>query len=155
MGNICRSPTAEGFFRHYLEASGGTGRIHTDSAGTHAYHTGNPPDERAIHCAAEYGVDIARLRARTIQARDFKDFDLVIAMDLQNLAGLQRMAPPDSTAQLELMMRFATRSRDIEEVPDPYYGALSDFRRMCELLDDASQGLLHYLQESSLPAPAS
>jgi protein-tyrosine phosphatase len=141
MGNICRSPTAEGFFRHHLQQSALCGRIGVDSAGTHGYHLGNRPDERAIGAAAGFGVDLADLRARRITAGDFETFDRIIAMDRDNLADLGRLAPAGRHARFGLMMDYASGAGPAE-VPDPYYGSLRDFAYMCELLDRATRGLL-------------
>ena len=144
MGNICRSPSAEGFFRLHLERSGLAERFQVDSAGTHGYHVGHPPDERAIVEAAKFGVDIGHLRARRVRAADFSDFDHIVAMDQHNLGVLQRMQSGPSRAALSLMMDHA-REPGPREVPDPYYGAQSGFTLMCELLDDATAGLLEKL----------
>ncbi len=148
MGNICRSPSAEGFFLRHLDRNGMGGTVITDSAGTHSYHLGQPPDSRAISMAAEFGVDIAGLRARRIQADDFHDFDLIIGMDETNLRGINQAAGNEpGDARLELMMTYASRYPGLTEVPDPYYGDLRDFRYMCELLDDATSGLLAHLRD--------
>lgn len=146
MGNICRSPAAEGFFRHHLARSNLAERVQTDSAGTHGYHLGCAPDERAILEAAGFGVDISGLRARQIQAEDFERFDLVLAMDRANLDGMRRVAQAAPRAQLRLMMEFDPDS-GFDEVPDPYYGEQADFRLMCELLDRATQKLVQHLEQ--------
>ena len=146
MGNICRSPSAEGFFRLHLERAGLAGRFEVDSAGTHGYHLGHPPDERAVAEVAKYGVDIAHLRARRVGEEDFSQFDHIIAMDQDNLDILERMQPLASRAALSLMLAHA-RQPGPREVPDPYYGAQSGFALMCELLDDATAGLLETLTD--------
>ena len=153
MGNICRSPSAEGFFRQCLAQAGLEGLIETDSAGTHSYHLGNPPDSRAIGMASEFGVDITDLRARRIEAEDFENFDLVIAMDDHNLRTIEQfrrnagMEP--GRAEVRLMMEYSPQYADQPEVPDPYYGNSSDFRYMCELLEEATTGLLNSMRDSS------
>lgn len=150
MGNICRSPSAEGFFRLHLERSGLESHFHIDSAGTHGYHTGQAPDERAIREAAGFNVDIAPLRARQVVTSDFHRFHHILAMDRDNLELLARQAPVESRADLRLMMSFA-RQPGPDEVPDPYYGSQSDFHYMCQLLDDATRGLLEHLQPGRGP----
>lgn len=134
LGNICRSPTAEGLARSML-SDGDT--IETDSAGTAAYHVGNPPDPRAIAEAASRGIDISDLRARQVERADFDRFDLIVAMDRSNLTNLQRMAPKDSRASVRLMLTD-------EEVPDPYYD--DGFERAYDLLNGAMPDLLSELR---------
>ncbi len=141
MGNICRSPTAEGFFRHHLKNSALRQRVSADSAGTHGYHIGDSPDPRAIEAAQEYGVDISGLRARKVTPADFKAHDLIIAMDQVNLAGLRPVQPADGSAEVRLMMSWHPDAQTAE-VPDPYYGDFADFQSMCRLLHAATAGLL-------------
>ena len=141
MGNICRSPTAEGFFARALEGSPLAGRIEVDSAGTHGYHVGQAPDDRATTMARQFGVDISRLRSRKITLDDFERFDLVVAMDRDNLADLRAMQPENSAARLVLMMDYHP-DRYPGEIPDPYYGGMEGFRYMCQLLEAATSGLL-------------
>ena len=120
--------------------------VKADSAGTHSYHIGSSPDERAIREAGRFGVDIGGLRARKIRAEDFSTFDLIVAMDHHNLNILERLAPVPAHASLDLMMNFTDLSGP-DEVPDPYYGSQQDFAYMCELLDQATRGLLDTLEE--------
>jgi len=141
MGNICRSPTAEGYFRHHLAEAGAADRFSVDSAGTHGYHVGGPPDSRATATAAQRGVDLSRLRARKVSSDDFRNFDLILAMDEHNLALLRELDPGDG-AELALMLRYSNRFDQIREVPDPYYGGQDGFEHMCDLLDEATAGLL-------------
>lgn len=145
MGNICRSPTAEGFFRHHLRGSALQQQVSADSAGTHGYHIGDTPDPRAIEAAQEYGVDISHLRARKVTPADFRAHDMIVAMDHVNLAGLEDVQPRDCTARVHLMMSWHPNAAGIE-VPDPYYGDFEDFRSMCGLLDAATAGLLADLE---------
>jgi protein-tyrosine phosphatase len=145
MGNICRSPSAEGFFRAHAEQAGLLDCLRIDSAGTHGYHVGHPPDSRAIAEAAAFNIDISGLRARQVQASDFHEFDHIVAMDTDNLRILQRLLPGGAPARLSLMMAFA-RDLDESEVPDPYYGNQGDFTYMCQLLDAATRGLLQHIQ---------
>ena len=144
-GNICRSPTAEGVARHYLRCQGLEDLIEVASAGTHGYHTGEPPDPRAIAAALRRGVDIAAQRARRVMPEDFDAFDLVLAMDRQNLANLERICPPHHREKLDLFMRYA-RSFDLDEVPDPYFGGEAGFDRVIDMIEDAIEGLLEELQ---------
>lgn len=145
MGNICRSPTAEGFFRHHLARSSLAGQVTTDSAGTHGYHLGCTPDPRAISAAAAFGVDISGLRARQLEARDFEAFDLLLAMDHVNLEEIARIRPAGATAHLRLMMDFFPAA-GIEVVPDPYYGHQGEFELMCKLLNGATRNLVGHLE---------
>jgi len=151
MGNICRSPSAEGYFRHQLSTGSGTAEIGTDSAGTHGYHIGHPPDSRAIAALGARGIDISGLRARRVVEEDFERFDLIIAMDHANLDALkwmqERELPETQRAEIRLMMEFSSRYPEVREVPDPYYGSGRDFEYMCDLLDDATLGLLGHLQQ--------
>ena len=145
MGNICRSPSAEGYFRHHLAQSSLSGRITFDSAGTHGYHVGNSPDDRAQATMARRGIDISDLRARKVRITDFSEFDLIIAMDEDNLQILESM-DDGGGAKLVLMMRYSDQFDDHREVPDPYYGGQDGFDYMCDLLDEATRGLLVKLE---------
>lgn len=140
-GNICRSPTAEAVFSKKLLDAGLAGRILVDSAGTHGYHVGEPPDRRAQAAARVRGYDLSALRARRIERHDFDRFDLVLAMDYDNRDFLARLCPSASGSKLKLMMEYA-RSHTTREVPDPYYGGPDDFARMLDILEDATEGLL-------------
>ena len=141
MGNICRSPTAEAVFRHYVESAGLSGRISIDSAGTHDYHVGDRPDARAQHAAQQRGYDMSKLRGRQVGEEDFRRFDYVLAMDTANLAILQDITPPDSGTQAQLFLDYA-RHHSEREVPDPYYGGADGFERVLDMVEDAAQGLL-------------
>lgn len=141
MGNICRSPSAEGFFAKALASSPYREQVSIDSAGTHSYHVGHAPDPRAIETATEFGVDIAGLRARKVNTTDFNDYDLIIAMDHSNYQDLQTIAPAGSRANLKMMMNYHPQGQPAE-VPDPYYGGMNGFTYMCELLESATAGLL-------------
>lgn len=153
MGNICRSPTAQGVFRHLVAQAGLSERIEVDSAGTHAYHIGEPPDPRAQQTARRHGVDLSGLRARRVRAEDFKRFDYVLAMDVENYRSLQEICPPGYEARLHLLMDFAPSCTE-REVPDPYYGGPSGFDRVFELIEQACEGLLtDIVQRHLLDAP--
>jgi protein-tyrosine phosphatase len=141
MGNICRSPTAEGVFRALAERGGWTRRIRIDSAGTHDFHVGEPPDPRAIASAERRGYDIRKLRARQIAPRDFTRFDWILAMDQGNLRRLRELKPKDFAGQLGLLLDVAPHL-GIRDVPDPYYGGPDAFERMLDLVEPATKALL-------------
>jgi protein-tyrosine phosphatase len=146
MGNICRSPTAEGVFRHQVEAAGLSNLIATASAGTHGYHIGDPPDHRTQAAALRRQYDLSTLRARQFQPSDFERFDYVLAMDRDNLAHLRRHARPTLVNKARLFLEFG--SMGVLEVPDPYYGANEGFEHVLDLVEDASRGLLAHLQQA-------
>ncbi len=146
MGNICRSPTAEAVFRQYVERAGLAGQIVIDSAGTHDYHVGSPPDSRTQRAAQQRGFDMTQLRGRQVEAADFSRFDYVLAMDSANLAILNRLAPKDSTVQACLFLDYAHHHVE-REVPDPYYGGMDGFERVLDMVEDAAAGLLQHLRE--------
>lgn len=143
MGNICRSPTAEGVFRYHAEQAGLADRLEIDSAGTHAYHVGEPADHRARAAAERRGMSLDGIRARRVSAQDFQRFDYIIAMDQENLARLRDEAPEEHSARLHLFLEFAAGSET--DVPDPYYGGAAGFERVLDLVEDASRGLLETL----------
>lgn len=144
MGNICRSPTAEAVFRK-LAGEAGDLRIEIDSAGTHDYHVGDPPDARAIAAAARRGVDLSPLRARQLEAADFERFDLVLAMDDRNVRDALAFAPVHARERLRLFLDYAPGA-PLREVPDPYYGGPSGFEEVLDLVEAASRGLLDTLR---------
>ncbi|HEY5603161.1 MAG TPA: low molecular weight protein-tyrosine-phosphatase [Gammaproteobacteria bacterium] len=146
MGNICRSPTAEGVFTRLVEEAGLLDKIAIDSAGTHAYHVGEPPDPRAQKSALARGIDISHLRARRAVAEDFERFDYVLAMDYDNLQKLQSFCEPRHVSKLHLFLAYGSHD-DIKEVPDPYYGGPLGFERVLDLIEDASHGLLQNILE--------
>jgi protein-tyrosine phosphatase len=141
MGNICRSPMAEGIFRRLVEQAGYAEQIQIDSAGTHAFHIGEPPDARAQAATARRGADISGLRGRLADAEDFVRYDYVLAMDHENYEHLRALCPSGHEQKLKLFLEFATRTTE-RAVPDPYYGAVSGFDRVLDLIEDAAQGLL-------------
>jgi protein-tyrosine phosphatase len=146
MGNICRSPTAEGVLRAKLEAAGLADCVELDSAGTHDYHVGRAPDARSQRHALRRGYDLSALRARQVGVADFERFDLVLAMDHANLAALRVLHPGAGADRLCLLMSFATR-HDAEEVPDPYYGEGDGFERVLDYIEDACDGVIDMLRE--------
>ena len=141
MGNICRSPTAEGVFRRLVQERAPDLAIEIDSAGTHDYHVGSPPDRRAIAAAARRGIDLRSLRARVVEESDFERFDLLIAMDRLNQATLLDRSPSQYRERVRLFLEFAP-AIDEEDVPDPYYGGPVGFERVLDLAEEASLGLL-------------
>ncbi len=149
-GNICRSPTAEGVFRQKVGHAGLGDVISVDSAGIESWHVGEPPDARTVDTALENGVDIASLRARKVVRDDFKDFDLIIALDSTHLRALEEMRPersPDhNRAVLDLMMRFAPQY-GTEDVPDPFYGGKEGFQNVFDMIESACEGLLNFIRE--------
>lgn len=148
MGNICRSPIAEGVLIKKLENIGLKGFVNVDSAGTHGNFAGEPPDPRAVSAAHRRGYDIKGLRARKIRLDDFRDFDLVLAMDRDILACLLEICPPVYRSRLRLFLSYA-RGLEVDEVPDPYYGGMAGFEVVTDLAENAVQGLLDALQRGS------
>lgn len=145
MGNICRSPSAEGVFRKLVEDQQLTGVIEIDSAGTHAYHVGESPDPRAQSTALSREIDLSDLRARQFESKDFNDFDYVIAMDESNYRNMNDIDPGDGKGKLHLFLEFASRHSE-KEVPDPYYGGNRGFERVFTMIQDASEGLLDHIR---------
>jgi len=145
MGNICRSPIAEGVLRAKLQRAGLHAQVQVDSAGTHGYHSGEPPDPRAIDVAARHGIDLASLRARPVVPEDFARFHWLLAMDETNLGWLRSRQPVGAEPRIGLLMEHARRHAAVREVPDPYFGALTGFEHVLELVDDACDGLVERL----------
>ena len=141
LGNICRSPTAEGVFRKRVTEAGLAGRIEIDSAGTHAYHVGAPPDARAQQAARQRGIDLSGLRGRQATVRDIEQFDYVLAMDRENHENLLDICPDGFEHKVRLFMEFAP-TRSEKEVPDPYFGGPAGFDRVLDMIEDAAAGLL-------------
>ncbi len=148
MGNICRSPTAEGVFRKTAERAGVAAHLLVDSAGTHGFHAGHAPDRRATQAALRRGYDIGRLRAREVAAADFARFSWILAMDEENLRGLEALRPADYDGHLGLFLDFAPET-GVREVPDPYYGPPEGFERVLDLIEAASAGLLDRMRQTS------
>ncbi|WP_020210364.1 low molecular weight protein-tyrosine-phosphatase [Gilvimarinus chinensis] len=149
LGNICRSPTAEGLFRAELAKQQLVDEVATDSAGTAAWHVGKAPDTRAIAAAAERGINISSLRARQVDAADFEAFDYVLAMDESNLMDLKALRPAHYTGTLALFLDFAADAAE-REVPDPYYGGAEGFEHVLDLVEQASVGLLEDIRKRHL-----
>jgi protein-tyrosine phosphatase len=151
MGNICRSPTAEAVFVALLRRCGMTDKIEADSAGTHSYHVGEPPDSRSQRVAATHGVDMSGLRARLLISQDFERFDWVLVMDRQNRDAALTLAPKKSRHRVRLLLDFAPE-QPLREVPDPYCGELCDFEQVFDLAQQAAAGLLQFLRMARQPS---
>jgi protein-tyrosine phosphatase len=143
-GNVCRSPTAAGVFAHFVRQAGLEGKIEVESAGTHDYHVGSPPDRRSQQHAAKRGYDLSALRARQVRRRDFEEFDLVVAMDRGHLEILRDNCPPAQQAKLRMLIK----GRD---VPDPYYGGPDGFDEVLDLVEAACLALLSEVREKLAP----
>jgi protein-tyrosine phosphatase len=141
MGNICRSPTAEGVFTKRLREEGLAERVVVDSAGTHAYHIGDAPDPRSQKAAQKRGVELQHLRARRVAVEDFHEFDYVLAMDRDNLYALEALYPLGAKGKPHLFLSYAPHL-EFDEVPDPYYGGATGFERVLDMIEDATEGLL-------------
>ncbi len=150
LGNICRSPTAEGVLRAIAAREFPALAIEVDSAGTANYHVGEPPDRRTVAAARRRGYDVAGLRARQVLPADFNRFDYVLAMDRANLAELESRQPRGSTARVALFLEFAPDA-GAAEVPDPYYGGIEDFERVLDLCQAGARGLLASLAKEKGP----
>jgi protein-tyrosine phosphatase len=146
LGNICRSPTAEGVFRHLLAQEAPELRVEVDSAGTAGYHIGLPPDLRSQRAAHARGIDLSGLRARQVTVEDFLRFDLILAMDRDNLEELEAMRPAQSRARVRLFLEYAPELGRTE-VPDPYYGDARGFEEVLNLSAAASRGLIAALEK--------
>jgi len=146
LGNICRSPTAEGVFRHLLAQEAPDLQVEVDSAGTAGYHIGHPPDLRSQRAAHARGIDLSGLRARQVSAEDFLRFDLILAMDRDNLEELEAIRPAESRARVQLFLEYAPELGRTE-VPDPYYGDARGFEEVLNLSAAASRGLIAALQK--------
>ena len=152
MGNICRSPTAHGVMRARIAQRGWSEHVQVDSCGTHAYHVGEPPDQRSLQHAARRGYDFSDLRARQVSAHDFKRHDMILVMDHQNMARLEQICPPSLQHKLQLLTKYCRHHRSAT-VPDPYYGGEQGFENVLNLIEDACEGLLDHiaLQHPHLP----
>ncbi len=141
LGNICRSPTAEAMLRRKVHAAGLDDRVEVDSAGTADYHVDSPPDRRAVAHGERRGLAMRHLRGRQVAREDFDRFDVILAMDEDNLADLRRLRPPGSRAKVELLLSYAPEAGD-REVPDPYHGGAEGFEHVLDLVDAACEGFL-------------
>ena len=148
LGNICRSPMAEGVLRLKLDQAGLGTRVRVDSAGTGSSHVGHPPDERAIACAARNGVDISAQRARRLVAEDFDEFDVILCADRTILHDARIRKPRTAHAQVELMLEWSGIGK--KDVPDPYYGSTRDFDQAWKLVDSAAAGIVERVRQGRL-----
>ena len=145
MGNICRSPTAEGVFRKLVSDSGLDAHIEIDSAGTHAYHVGEAPDRRAQAAAEKRDIDLSDIRGRRFTEQDFHEFDYILAMDQDNLGNIEYLNPGEARGRPHLLLDFARKVEE-REVPDPYYGGNNGFEYVLDLVEEASHGLLEHIR---------
>jgi len=145
LGNICRSPTAEGVFQHFLNKAGLSARVQVDSAGTAPWHSGRAPDVRSQKAALERGYDLSKLRARQVELSDFQEFDLILAMDSSNLRDLQELRPKNARADIDLFLRRYRISP--AEVPDPYHSGAEGFELVLDLLEKGSRALLSEVRQ--------
>jgi len=152
MGNICRSPTAEGVFRKVLSERAPELDVQVDSAGTHAYHVGEAPDPRARRAAERRGVDLSAQRARRVTEQDFAHFELVLAMDELNRVTLLEICPPEYQGRVRLLLEFAPHLGR-NDVPDPYYGGSNGFEYVLDLVEEAATGVLEHLRRTPPPEP--
>ena len=143
-GNICRSPTAEGVLRHQAKLGGLEDRLKIDSAGTHDYHIGDPPDRRSVAAARRRGIDLSALRARQVVAGDFEQFDYVIALDRGHFDLLRADCPPAHLSRLSLFLKHL--GEDLHDVPDPYYGNAKGFDDVLDLIERGCAALLAHIK---------
>jgi len=146
MGNICRSPTAEGVFRQKLRECKLDDKVDVASAGTHGYHVGESPDQRTQRAAAQRGYDLSNIRARKIAPQDLDYFDMILAMDHNSLEALRLISSPEQARRLALFMQCAKNFED-DEVPDPYYGLGQGFDLVLDMVEDASNGLIGVIKQ--------
>jgi protein-tyrosine phosphatase len=148
-GNICRSPTAEGVLRHQAKLAGLEDRLLIDSAGTHGYHIGDPPDKRSIAAARRRGIDLSSLRARRVIRQDFEKFDYVLALDRGHFDLLHADCPPSHVKRLSLFLSHL--GEDLHDVPDPYYGNSKDFEHALDLIERGCAALLAHIKREHFP----
>lgn len=149
LGNICRSPTAHGIFRHLVAEAGLSDIIEIESAGTSGWHIGEPPDKRTRAAASARGYNLSDLQGRAFAAGDFDYYDYILAMDNDNLQAMTRLKPADYAGHLGLFLDFSHQSR-YREVPDPYYGGSQGFQTVLDLVEDGCAGLLEHIRKQHL-----
>ncbi|MDC9729066.1 MAG: low molecular weight phosphotyrosine protein phosphatase [Methyloprofundus sp.] len=147
MGNICRSPSAEGVFRHLINTNQLQKSFSIDSAGTHAYHVDEAPDLRSQKAAKDRGIDLSAQRARKFIRGDFEDFDYLLAMDNENYSIMMQACPTEHQHKVQLFLDYAPHLK-ANEVPDPYYGGKYGFETVLDLIEEASTGFLNSLQST-------
>ncbi len=155
LGNICRSPTADAVFKYQVINAGLENIILVDSAGTHAYHIGKPPDKRAQSTALSRGYKMHDLRARKVTSDDFITFDYILAMDHENLSILKQRCPAKATARIDLLMNYSRNNNAGDEVADPYFGGQDGFDMVLDMVEDACQGLLEHINSRKNSPPSS
>ncbi len=146
LGNICRSPTAEGVFKSFIDDAGLSNQVLVDSAGTSAYHVNEAPDPRSQQEAKRHGYDLSRIRSRKVTSDDYEKFDLIIAMDESNLNNLKSFKSSIYGAKLKLFLKDFAPLLSIRDVPDPYYGGAKGFTQVVQLIEQASEGLLEHVK---------
>ena len=146
-GNICRSPTADGVLRKMVADQDLMDAVEVDSAGTHDYHVGEPPDDRSQEHALQRGYDLSALRARQVHPDDFEKFDLILALDDGHLKILQRLCPPKFKSKIHRFTEFCKRHRT-HDVPDPYYGDARGFEHVLDLVEDGCDGLIRHIRKT-------
>lgn len=151
MGNICRSPTAEGVFKEFIRKHRLDGIVEVDSAGTHGYHVGESPDTRTQRAAASRGYDLTNIRARKVAPQDLDYFDLILAMDRHNVDSLLTISRPEHRKKIKLFMDYS-KSYDDDEVPDPYYGLGHGFDLVLDMVEDAAKGLVNEIIQNQKAA---
>lgn len=149
MGNICRSPSAQGVFEKLIENKGLEEKYTVDSAGTHSYHVGGKPDARSTQSALKRNINISHQRARKISEKDFEDFDYIVVMDNDNHMNVKMICPKKHHHKIYKMMSFSPSSK-YTEVPDPYYGGEQGFELVLDLLENASIGLFQYISDQKV-----
>lgn len=149
LGNICRSPTADGVFRKLIADAGLDDQVQVDSAGTAGWHIGRAPDARTVAAAKNRGYDLSELRARQVSKMDFFEYDYILAMDNANLGDLKSLKPANYTGHLGLFLAFSEQDK-YREVPDPYHGGSEGFELVLDLVEDAAQGLLNDIRKHKL-----
>ncbi|GFO72478.1 protein-tyrosine phosphatase [Bathymodiolus japonicus methanotrophic gill symbiont] len=147
MGNICRSPSAEGVFNKLIQEQQLQNNFDIDSAGTHAYHIGEAPDLRSQRAAKDREVDLSMLRARKVVMGDFEDYDYLLAMDQDNHAIMLEACPEEHQHKIKLFLEYASHL-NTTEVPDPYFGGTYGFETVLDLIEEASTGFLEQLKKS-------
>lgn len=146
LGNICRSPTAHAVFRHI--ANEHSIAVEIESAGTSAYHEGAKPDSRSQAAGKQRGYEFKGITSRKIKETDFDHYDLILAMDKENLSNLNKICPEDLQHKVKLMLEYSEKFAEFEEVPDPYYGGAAGFELVLDMIEDASNGLLRYIKQT-------
>ncbi len=150
LGNICRSPAAEGIFRELTHDVGLEEKLEVDSAGTGSWHIGHPPDSRIQKVARRRRTDLSPLRARQVKPSDFENFNYILAMDRENLRDLKDYAPKEHVSKLGLLLDYVSNVED-KDVPDPYYGNARDFEDMFQLIERATHALLEHISDKHFP----